>query len=86
LTRAFPSEGDDGLVVLRADPDCTEPYSGRFRQATVFIVGYDTDDEQIFTRGQRTEALQLARTRNLTFDQVVARSCCHHLMESLLGS
>ena len=86
MTRAFPSAGEDDLVVLRADPYCEEPYSGAFKQATIFVVGYDTDQEALFVRGDRKQALALARAENLSFDSVVARSCCHHVMLALLGS
>jgi hypothetical protein len=85
LTRAFPSAGEDDLVVLQADPYCEEPYSGRYQSATVFVVGYATEHEALFTRKQRTEALDYARSKKLTFDGVVARECCHHVMVELLG-
>lgn len=85
MTRAFPSAGEDDLVVLQADPYCDEPYSGRYQQATIFVVGYTTEHETLFTRKQRSDALALARSKNLTFDGVVARECCHHVMVSLLG-
>ena len=74
------------MIVLRADPYCDELYSGRFQQATIFVVAYDTDNETLFIRGERTAALKMAKERKLTFDQMVARSCCHHLMVTLLGS
>ena len=74
------------MVVLRADPACDELYHGIFKQATIFIVGYDTDAERLFVRGERTAALKYARENKLSFDQVVARSCCHHLTISLLGN
>jgi hypothetical protein len=86
LTRAFPGPGDDGIVVTRSDPGCTEAYSGIFRQATVFIVGYDTDAERLFVRGDRTKALAYAKANRLTFDQVTARSLCHSVAMELLGS
>jgi len=86
LTRAFPSAGEDDIVVLQADTTCEEPYSGRYQSATIFVVGYATPQESLFTRKQRTEALALAKQENLTFDGVVARECCHHLMVALLGS
>jgi hypothetical protein len=72
--------------MLQSAPECTTPYEGIFRQATVFVVGYDTPDEKLFTRGQRTAALKMARDQKLTFDQVVARSLCHESMVSLLGA
>jgi hypothetical protein len=86
LSRAYPGPGDDGVVMLRAAPECSTPYDGVYRQATVFIVGYDTEHEQVFKRGDRTEALRLAKENRLTFDQVVARSLCHEVALQLLGA
>jgi len=74
------------MVVLQADPYCDELYYGNYKQATVFVVAYATPNETLFKRADRTAALKLAKENNLTFDQVVARSCCHHLMVALLGS
>lgn len=86
LTRAFPSPGEDDIVVLRSHLDCTQPYEGIFRQATVFIVGYDTEHETLYVRGDRTKALAHAKTSKLTFDQVSARSLCHQACIELLGN
>ena len=74
------------MVVLQADPYCDELYYGNYKQATVFVVAYATEREQLFKRADRTAALKLAKEQKLTFDQVVARSCCHHLMVARLGS
>jgi len=86
LTRAFPGVNDVGLTPLVAEPDCTDAYNGVFRQATVFIVGYGTEHETVFTRGDRTAALAMARQQKLTFDQVPARALCDSAMKTLLGS
>lgn len=86
LTRSFPGVNDDGMTTLQSEPECTEPYDGVFRQATVFIVGYKTEDERLFKRGDRTQALAYAKKNKLTFDQVPARSLCHETMLELLGS
>ena len=72
--------------MLRSAPECSEPYNGIYRQATVFVIGYDTDHETLFTRGERTAALRMAREQKLSFDQVVARSLCHATMLELLGA
>ena len=86
MARAFPSAGEDDIVVLQADPYCEEPYTGAYKQATVFVVGYTTEHETLFKRSDRKAALDLAREKKLSFDGVVARECCHHLMVELLGS
>jgi len=86
LTRAYPGVDKTGVTLLATAPGCTDPYDGVFRQATVFIVGWNTENEQLFKRGDRTQALKLARTEKLTFDQVPARSLCHETMMELLGS
>jgi len=74
------------MIVLQADTYCDELYHGSFQQATIFVVAYATPQETLFVRGQRAAALKMAKENRLTFDQVVARSCCHHLMVDLLGS
>jgi hypothetical protein len=71
---------------MQSDPECTKPYDGPFRQATVFIVGYTTPAETMYRRGDRKQALKHAREDKLTFDQVPARAMCHDLMVGLLGS
>jgi hypothetical protein len=86
LLRAYPGPGDEGVVSLRYAPDCTSPYDGIYRQATVFVVGYDTEHEQLFKRGDRTAALKMARDNRLSFDQVTARSLCHEVVLELLGA
>ena len=86
LLRAYPGPGDDGVVMLQSDPECSTPYDGIYRQATVFVVGYGTKRERLFKRGDRTAALKLAKENRLTFDQVVARSLCHETAIELLGA
>ena len=86
MGRAYPGPTDDGVVMLRSAPECTTPYSGIYKQATVFVIGYDTDSETLFTRGERTAALKMAKEQNLTFNQVVARSLCHETVVALLGA
>jgi hypothetical protein len=86
LTRAFPGVEENGMTLLSTAPDCTTPYNGVFRQATVFVVGWNTPNETLFKRGDRTKALELAKKQKLTFDQVPARALCHESMVALLGS
>lgn len=86
LTRSFPGVEQNGMTLLASAPDCSEPYDGVFRQATVFVVGYGTEREKLFKRGDRTAALSLAKAEKLTFDQLPARSLCHETMLELLGS
>jgi hypothetical protein len=86
LSRAYPGPGDDGVVTLQSSPECSTPYNGIFRQATVFVVGYATEHETLFKRGDRTAALKMAKENKLTFDQVVARSLCHETAVELLGA
>ena len=86
LTRSFPGVNELGMTTLLAEPECTKPYDGVFRQATVFIVGHGTEHETLFKRGDRPKALEFARANKLTFDQVPARALCHAAMVELLGS
>ena len=86
LARSYPNTNEYDVVTMQSEPECTKPYDGPFRQATVFIVGYTTPAERIYVRGDRKAALKHAREDKLTFDQVPARALCHSLMVELLGS
>lgn len=86
LTRSNPQPDDNGVYVLQADPECSTPYFGAFRGATVFIVGYGTASEKVYRRADRKPAIQDARENKLSIDQVPARALCHNLMVALLGA
>jgi hypothetical protein len=86
VTRAYPSPAEDDIVVLRVAPECDVLYTGIYRQATVFVVGYDTDGEALFPRRNRTKALEYAKEEKLTFDQVPAGALCHDVVLELLGA
>ena len=86
VTRAYPSPADDDIVVLQAAIECDVPYTGIYKQATVFVVGYDTVGEALFPRRDRTKALQYAKDEKLTFDQVPAGALCHEIVLELLGA
>lgn len=86
IARSNPQPGTDGIYALREAPDCTEAYSGAFRAATVFIVGYGTEHETVYRRGERKTAIEHARAKKLTIDQVPARSLCNQTMLTLLGA
>lgn len=86
VSRAYPSPGGDDLVVLQSAPECTTPYTGIYRQATIIVVGYSTEAERLFARRERTAALTHAREQNLTFDLVPAGALCDEAVLALLGS
>lgn len=83
LRRTNPSPDESGTIMLSSMPECTEPYTGPFRKTTVFIVGYGTEHEQLFTRANRGPAIAAARATRSTLDQVVASELCTDAVESL---
>jgi hypothetical protein len=85
LKRTFPRPDETGTIMLQSSPECVEPYSGPFRKSTIFVVGYGTEHEQLFTRAQRTQAIAAARQSKLTFDQVVAGQLCSETVEALFA-
>lgn len=86
ISRSNPRPGPNGLYELRADPECSQPYQGMFRGATVFVVGYGTENETVYKRGERTQAINHAKEQNLTLDQMPASALCERLMVELLES
>jgi hypothetical protein len=87
LRMTYPQPDEDGgIITLQGYEDCTDPYTGAWKQATVFVVGYGTDNETLFRRADRTAAIKMARDENLTLDQLPASSLCHQAMVDLLGS
>lgn len=85
IARSNPKPGDNGVYLLQGYEDCTTPYSGVWRAATVFIVGYGTAQETVYPRSQRTDAINQAKTQKLTIDQAPARAMCHDAMIALFG-
>lgn len=87
LVRAFPrADNEFGVLTTSGDPYCEEPYTGIYQQATVFVLGFGTEDEKLFRRGDRREAVAYATEKNVTFDQVQARSLCDSVARELLGA
>ena len=87
LSRIHPGVDETGTIMVQSNPDCTTPYSGPFRKMTVFAVGYGTENEKLFVRAKRTEAIAYARstTPNMTFDQVLAAQLCDQVAEELFA-
>jgi hypothetical protein len=86
MRSTWPSPDESGMIKLASAPDdCSSLYHGPFRQATVLVVGIGTESEQLFMRGQRSEAVTTAKANKLSIDAVPARTLCHESMVALLG-
>lgn len=86
VTRSYPPRNADGLIELAAHPDCTTPYSGAFKRATIFVVGHGTEHETLYRRADRTQALAAAKAGNLTFSVVAASDLCSDAAMDLFGA
>lgn len=87
LKRAYPRPDNEfGVLPTQTDLTCTEPYTGIYQQATVFVIGYGDENEKLFRRGDRRAAVAYAKEQKLTFDQVQARSLCDGVARELLGA
>ena len=85
LKQSRPGTDETGTIMFRSAPDCTEPYRGPFKRMTAFVVGYDTDDEKLFMKSDRSEAIRYAKDNKLTFDQVLASQLCDEIAEDLFA-
>ncbi|MCD6056471.1 MAG: hypothetical protein K0Q89_1 [Thermomicrobiales bacterium] len=92
LRQSFATSNSAGLYDLARSPGCKEPYHGSFPTAVIYVVALGTEDEQLFTRGQRNDATRRARTgrasdgSRLTLDSIAASNLCHDAVVELLGS
>lgn len=91
LRQSLTFPNSKGLYELATYPGCDEPYHGTFPTAYIYVVGFGTEGEKLYTRGDRNAATRAARTghdtgRRTTIDTVQATELCHHAVVALLGS
>lgn len=83
-----PPTARNGVVQLASYPDCTQPYSGRQRSSSVFVVGLPSpspDDERIFLRSDSKAAIAYARETRLRLHHLAASQLCHDAMVEFFG-
>lgn len=86
VRQGFVRPGTNGTYALHQAPGCTTPYDGDYRHDSVFVIGIGTDKERIFTRRQRTQALEYARDNDLRIDPLSAHALCSDVMVAFFGS
>lgn len=83
-----PPTRQNGVVQLSSHPDCFQPYTGRQRSSSVFVVGLPSpspDDERIFLRKDSKEAIVYARQTGLRLHHLAASELCHDAMVEFFG-
>lgn len=75
----------DNVVVLAANDDDCQPYTGGFRSSSVYIVGYGTKHEKVFHRGQKPAMAAYAQEHSLDIVQASAGQICDSVMREALG-
>lgn len=77
---------DDGFVILAAnDAEPCVAYTGSFRSATMYVVGYETPYERVFHRGQATSASAWANEHGgLSIRKTRASALCAHIVTAVL--
>lgn len=83
-----PPRGRNGVVELANYPDCFQPYTGRQRTASVFVVGLPSpspDHERIFLRKDSKDAIAYARENKLRLHHLAANTLCHEAMVAFFG-
>lgn len=74
-----PTFNMDGMVALAGYPGCTTPYSDpAHRSETLYIVGWSTDAERVFTaaRSKRAYAYAASFQPRMRVDPVLATQLC----------
>lgn len=80
-----PMTNDRGMFPLVGDEYTCEPYHGAYSGTTMFLVGYGTEGERLFSRTLRAAAIKYARENDLSWAHVSVTSLCHDRVVSLLG-
>lgn len=76
---------DDGnFLILAANPDDCEPYTGFARTATIFVVGYGTPHERVFHQGDATAAQSWAQQHSTTIRKASGANLCKQIMLAVL--
>lgn len=83
-----PPVGQNGVVQLSSYPDCSQPYTGKQRSQSVFVVGLPSPspgDERIFLRKQSKDAIAYARQTGQRLHHLAATQLCHQAMTEFFG-
>jgi hypothetical protein len=74
------------LYQLASHPDCTTPYTGAFRSASIYVVGLGTDQERLFVRAEAQDAVAYARATGQPIAHLPAAQFCQDAMVAFLGA
>lgn len=77
---------DRGMYLLAGDEYLCEPYHGAYPGSTVFVVGLGTDDERLFTVGNRVPAYNYAVSVKQPLLHVSVSQLCHDSVVALLNA
>ena len=75
----------ENFLILAANPDDCEPYTGFARTASVFVVGYGTEHERVFHQGDSAAAQSWAQTYQTTIRKASGANLCKSVMEAVLA-
>lgn len=78
---------EQGFVVLAVnDVEPCVAYLGPFRTATMYVVGYGTEHERVFHRGQATAANEWSSNHGgLPINKTQASLICAHIVTAVLA-
>lgn len=77
--------GRNGVYEMASSPGCFQPYEGDYRTQSVFVVGLGTEQETIFLRANRTEAIEYSKENRLELHHLPAHNLCHQAMEEFFA-
>lgn len=83
-----PKVGRNGVIELANYPDCFQPYTGRQRRESVFVVGLPSPSpghERIFLRKESKEAIAYAKESDQRLHHILTNMLCHDAMLAFFG-
>ena len=75
---------DENVLILQSNPEDCEPYDGGFRSGTAYVVGYGTDKERVYHRGQKAAMIAYATDNQLQPQQISPSQVCDEVFRAVL--
>ena len=80
-----PQAGPNGVYEMFSHPGCWQPYNGKQRTASVYVVGLNTEYERVFVRKDNKDAIRYAKETDGVLHHLLANTLCHMAMEDFFG-
>lgn len=85
-TKYEPKRLANGVYELFHHQGCDRPYNGKHRADAVYVIAIGTEDERIFRKADRGEAVRYAKKLNTSISSFGVNQLCQDAMLPIFGS